>query len=133
VAAPSGSLVRSGTILVVDDEPHILYYMKATLEAWGHRVQTASDGQEALRLALHGGHDVIITDVRMPRLGGREFYERLSAEAPKAARRIVFATGDTVRDDTMAFIERSGQPFLHKPFKLAELRSTLTAALEASR
>ena len=107
--------------------------MRATPEAWGHRVETASDGAEALRLALAGGHDVIITDVRMPKLGGREFYERLAAERPEVAARVVFSTGDTVRDDTMAFLERSGQPFLHKPFKLAELRSTLSAALEAVR
>ena len=132
-AAPPRSTTRAANILVVDDEPHILYYMKATLEAWGHRVHTANDGVAALALALQGGHDIIITDVRMPRLGGREFYERLAAEAPAAAARVVFATGDTVRDDTMAFIERSGQPFLHKPFKLAELRSTLSAALESTR
>jgi len=131
-AARTPDAARSGTILVVDDEPHILYYMRATLEAWGHRVETAGDGAEALQLALLGGHDVIITDVRMPRLGGREFFERLSSERPDAAARVVFATGDTVRDDTMAFLERSGRPFLHKPFKLADLRSTLSAALDAA-
>ncbi len=69
----------------------------------------------------------------MPRLGGRELYERLASENPAVAARVVFATGDTVRDDTMAFIKRSGRPFLHKPFKLAELRSMLSAALEPSR
>jgi CheY-like chemotaxis protein len=120
-------------ILVVDDEPHILYYMRATLEAWGHHVETASDGADALQRAMTGSFDLIISDVRMPRLGGREFFERLKAERPDAARRVVFATGDTVRDDTMAFIERSGQSFLHKPFKLAELRSTIAAALESVR
>ena len=120
---------RAGSILVVDDEPHILFYMKATLEAWGHKVETAGDGLEALQLALAGTHDIIITDVRMPRLGGREFYERLSAEKPATAERVVFATGDTVRDDTMAFIQRSGRPFLNKPFKLAELRQTLAVVL----
>jgi two-component system NtrC family sensor kinase len=132
-AGPAHGAARSGRILVVDDEPHILHYMRATLEAWGHRVETAGDGAEALRLALRGGHDVIITDVRMPRLGGREFYERLASEQPAAAARVVFATGDAVRDDTMAFIERSGRPFLHKPFKLADLRSTLSAALDQAR
>jgi two-component system NtrC family sensor kinase len=130
VAATPRGAARSGTILVVDDEPHILHYMRATLEAWGHRVETASDGAEALAMARRGGHDLIITDVRMPRLGGREFYERLAGEHPAVAARVVFATGDAVRDDTMAFIERSGRPFLHKPFKLAELRSTVSAALE---
>ena len=130
IAATPRGAERSGAILVVDDEPHILHYMRATLEAWGHRVETAGDGAEALEMARRGGHDLIITDVRMPRLGGREFYERLAGEHPAVAARVVFATGDAVRDDTMAFIERSGRPFLHKPFKLAELRSTVSAALE---
>jgi two-component system NtrC family sensor kinase len=133
-ATPDASPARAGArVLVVDDEPHILYYMRATLEAWGHKVDTASDGADALQRAMTGTFDLIITDVRMPRLGGREFFERLKGERPDAARRVIFATGDTVRDDTMAFIERSGQPFLHKPFKLAELRSTLAAALDAVR
>ncbi|MFI5206396.1 MAG: ATP-binding protein [Gemmatimonadales bacterium] len=131
--APSASRAGPGRILVVDDEPHILHYMRATLEAWGHTVETAADGVDALAISLGGTHDVIITDVRMPKLGGREFYERLSAERPDVAARVVFSTGDTVRDDTMAFLERSGRPFLHKPFKLAELRSMLSAALESDR
>ena len=130
-AEPAVSAGHKGSVLVVDDEPHILHYMRATLEAWGHRVETASDGSEGLRRALEGGFDVIITDVRMPRLGGREFFERLRSENPEVAGRVVFATGDTVRDDTQAFLEQSGRPFLHKPFKLAELRSTLSAALGA--
>ena len=120
----------SGRVLVVDDEPHILYYMRATLESWGHTVETAIDGQDALAKVRASSYDVIITDVRMPNLGGRELFERLRLELPALAERVVFATGDTVRDDTMAFLEHSGRPFLHKPFKLAELRSTLSAALE---
>ena len=103
-------------MLVVDDEPHILYYMRATLESWGHTVDTAADGEDALARLRQGGYDLIITDVRMPNLGGRELFERLRQDAPALAERVVFATGDTVRDDTMAFLERSGRPFLHKPF-----------------
>jgi two-component system NtrC family sensor kinase len=128
-AAP-GAAQATGRVLVVDDEPHILHYMRATLEAWGHQVETASDGADALQRALDGAFDLIITDVRMPTLGGRELYERLREQRPELAARVVFATGDTVRDDTMAFLEHSGRPFLHKPFKLAELRSTLAATLE---
>ncbi|HWO87893.1 MAG TPA: ATP-binding protein [Gemmatimonadales bacterium] len=128
--APSTSTMpAAGRVLVVDDEPHILHYMRATLESWGHRVETAADGEEALKRALSEPFDLIVTDVRMPRLGGREFYERLLSERPDLAARVVFATGDTVRDDTLAFLENSGRPFLHKPFKLAELRSTLAMAL----
>ena len=128
-AAPTRASSATGRVLVVDDEPHIRHYMRATLAAWGHEVDVAGDGEDALKRALERGYDVIITDVRMPKLGGRELYERLLGEAPAVAARVVFATGDTVRDDTMAFLERCGRPFLHKPFKLAELRSVLAAAL----
>jgi len=128
-APPEAPSPGSGRILLVDDEPHILHYMRATLEAWGHRVDVATDGQEAVARARDGDYDLILTDVRMPNLGGRELYERLSREAPGAAARVVFSTGDTVRDDTMAFLERAGRPVLHKPFKLAELRQVLASAL----
>ena len=127
--ATSAGEGRTARVLVVDDEPHILYYMRATLESWGHRVDTAADGHDALARVRAAQYDVIISDVRMPNLGGRELFERLRQELPAMAERMVFATGDTVRDDTMEFLERSGRPFLHKPFKLAELRSTLSGAL----
>ncbi len=112
-------------VLVVDDEPHILHYMQATLESWGHEVVLASDGSQALKRALTQPFDVIICDLRMPRLGGREMYQTLAQMHPAVAGRMVFATGDTVRGDTLQFLERLGRPFLQKPFKLDELRRVL--------
>src|SRR6185437_13590423 len=81
-------------VLVVDDEPHILHYMRATLEAWGHIAFVASDGEEALALASRDSYDLVISDLRMPRLGGREFYEALARLHPTMAERVVFSTGD---------------------------------------
>jgi two-component system NtrC family sensor kinase len=112
-------------VLVVDDEPHILHYMRATLEAWGHVPVVASNGEEALTLATQDDFDLIISDLRMPRFGGREFYEELLRQAPKMAARLVFSTGDTVRGDTLTFLESLDRPYLHKPFSLAELRALL--------
>ncbi|HEU5169091.1 MAG TPA: ATP-binding protein [Gemmatimonadales bacterium] len=112
-------------VLVVDDEPHILHYLRATLEAWGHEVIAAADGDEALDRAVAEPFDVVITDLRMPRLGGREFYETLRSRAPACAARLVFSTGDTVRGDTLAFLESLRRPYLRKPFGLAELRDLL--------
>jgi two-component system NtrC family sensor kinase len=116
-------------VLVVDDEPHILHYMRATLEAWGHIPVVASDGEEALARATREQFDLIISDLRMPRLGGREFYEQLLIQNPTMAARLVFSTGDTVRGDTLTFLETLDRPYLHKPFSLAELR-TLLAEVE---
>ena len=122
-AAAAGAL----RILVVDDEPHILHYMRATLESWGHQVAVASDGTEAVERALIEPFDVIICDLRMPRLGGREMYNNLARAHPHIARKVIFATGDTVRGDTLQFLETLGRPFLHKPFTLGELRTVLGA------
>ncbi len=112
-------------ILVVDDEPHILHYMRATLESWGHTVEVASDGTYALERALAGAFDVIICDLRMPHLSGRDMYVKLARQDPRVAERIIFATGDTVRGDTLQFLDGLGRPYLHKPFTLAELRAAL--------
>ncbi len=119
-------------ILVVDDEPHILHYMRATLEAWGHSVELAGDGDDALTRAASEPFDLVITDLRMPRLGGREFYEELKRLNPASAARLVFSTGDTVRGDTLAFLESLSRPYLHKPFSFAELRALLAGVPKAS-
>jgi CheY-like chemotaxis protein/anti-sigma regulatory factor (Ser/Thr protein kinase) len=119
-------------VLVVDDEPHILHYMRATLEAWGHIPVVAGDGEEALARAAGEPFDLIISDLRMPRFGGREFYEELCRQNPVMARRLVFSTGDTVRGDTLAFLETLERPYLHKPFSLAELRSLLADVVRES-
>jgi signal transduction histidine kinase len=120
--------VRTLRILVVDDEPHILHYMSVTLESWGHTVEVASDGQYALERALAGAFDVIICDLRMPHLGGREMYDKLARQDPSTAERVIFATGDMVRGDTLRFLETLGRPYLRKPFTLAELRHVLDVA-----
>jgi len=117
-------------VLVVDDEPHILHYMQATLESWGHEVVLARDGSQALKRALMQPFDLIICDLRMPRLGGREMFHTLSRMHPTVAERIIFATGDTVRGDTLQFLEELGRPFLQKPFKLDALRRVLAGVVK---
>jgi two-component system NtrC family sensor kinase len=129
MSRPSTKRLR---VLVVDDEPHILHYMRATLEAWGHIPVVAGDGREALARATQEPFDLIISDLRMPRFGGREFYEELSRQNPFMAGRLVFSTGDTVRGDTLAFLETLDRPYLHKPFSLAELRTLLADVVRES-
>src|SRR2546428_3608901 len=72
VAAVAAERPERLRVLVVDDEPHILHYMQATLESWGHEVVLARDGSQALKRALMQPFDLIICDLRMPRLGARE-------------------------------------------------------------
>ena len=137
-ASDSDATTRGGSperaerlrVLVVDDEPHILHYMQATLESWGHEVAVANDGSQALKRALMQPFDLIICDLRMPRLGGREMFQTLARMHPTVADRIIFATGDTVRGDTLQFLEELGRPFLQKPFKLDALRRVLAGVVK---
>jgi CheY-like chemotaxis protein len=134
-AAEAGSPGPAATalrILVVDDEPHILHYMRATLESWGHTVADAADGEEAQARMAQDRFDLVVADLRMPRLGGRELYEALRRDQPALAERVVFATGDTVRGDTLAFLKSVGRPYLRKPFSLSELRALLAGVSKAS-
>ncbi len=121
----AGAPTKRLRVLVGDDEPHILHYMRATLEAWGHTPVVASNGREGLELTERETFDLVISDLRMPELGGREFYEELARRQPAMLDRLVFSTGDTVRGDTLAFLESIDRPYLHKPFSLAELRALL--------
>jgi CheY-like chemotaxis protein len=105
--------------------------MTATLESWGHTVAVARNGAEGLARAGEQAFDLIISDLRMPELGGREMFERLRRDRPDIARRVVFSTGDTVRGDTLSFLEALGRPYLRKPFTLGELRAVLAAAVHA--
>jgi two-component system NtrC family sensor kinase len=121
---------RGLKVLVIDDEPHIQHYMTATLESWGHQVVVASNGAEGLAHAARQAFDLIVSDLRMPELGGREMFERLTRDQPAVAQRVVFSTGDTVRGDTLAFLESLGRPYLRKPFTLGELRAVLADAVQ---
>jgi two-component system NtrC family sensor kinase len=126
-ATGTGTPTKRLRVLVVDDEPHILHYMHATLDAWGHVPVVARNGREGLELADREAFDLVISDLRMPELSGREFYEALATRHPALAARLIFSTGDTVRGDTLAFLESLDRPYLHKPFSLAELRTLLAA------
>jgi two-component system NtrC family sensor kinase len=127
-----GAPIKRLRVLVVDDEPHILHYMHATLDAWGHVPVVARNGREALELSDREQFDLIISDLRMPEVSGREFYEELARRHPALATRVVFSTGDTVRGDTLAFLENLDRPYLHKPFSLAELRALLATVAQAA-
>lgn len=120
-------------ILIVDDEPHILHYVRAALEDWGHTVEVAADGAAALKATGTRAYDVILTDLRMPQVSGRAFYETLLEQDPDLAARVVFCTGDTVAGDTKAFLSQSGRPWLLKPFTLNELRTTVASVAPAGR
>jgi CheY-like chemotaxis protein len=120
--APMPSLPKL-RILVVDDDAVNRQAMRLLLEREGHEVVAVENGLEAVeRLGpASEGFDAIVTDLQMPRLGGRALWEQLQDERPHLARRFVFVTGDRARDETRRFLEECGQPAVLKPYDLGEL------------
>ncbi len=72
--------MRGKKVLVADDAPNIVRSIKLVLEEEGYQVLTAADGMETLRLARDEPIDLIILDVRMPKISGQEVYRRLKED-----------------------------------------------------
>jgi two-component system NtrC family sensor kinase len=123
------STITGRSILVVDDEESIQRLLGSILQMDGHRVDTASNGTEALERIGRRRYDVIITDIKMPDMDGRDLYQRLLDLDRSLAQRTVFITGDTVSPDTRSFLQRVRNPCLAKPFRVREVRETIEQIL----
>src|SRR5882757_7662053 len=122
LSTPAESLPRM-RILVVDDDAVNRQAMVLLLEREGHQIVSVENGLEAMeRLGDRDStFDAIVTDLQMPRLGGRAMYEQLVNSRPLLAKRFVFVTGDQARGETRAFLESCGQPSVTKPYDLGDL------------
>lgn len=125
-AAPRGAPVSAGVrILMVEDEPTIRDVVRRWCDRQGLHLTVAGDGRRALELIRQTPFDIVMLDLRMPGMDGREFFRRLQEEHPDLAGRVVFVTGDAVTGETREFLERAGRPVLLKPFDLAMLAERL--------
>jgi signal transduction histidine kinase/BarA-like signal transduction histidine kinase len=111
-------------VLVVEDEAALATAVADALTDAGFVVDRAGDGEEALATVRERPYDLVICDLKMPRLDGRAFYRAIAATAPALAARLIFVTGDVVGTDAERFLEESGCPWLAKPFRLGDLLRT---------
>ena len=117
--------VRRGPldILVVDDEPSIVSLLVRYLGSRGHAVVSASDGEEALRVAEQTAFDVVICDYRMPGMDGAELITRMRAFPHAARTRWIVSTGDSASDSARARIEAlAPHAVVAKPYNVEDLR-----------
>jgi two-component system cell cycle sensor histidine kinase/response regulator CckA len=120
------------TILLVDDEPQVVNLVKKMLLREGYTVVGATDGEEALRVAdAHDGRiDMLLTDIVMPQLNGRELADRMK----RAHRgiRVLYMSG-FMKDAILKYygISITGIPFLQKPFTQETLARKVREVLDA--
>ena len=124
--------VFPGRVLVVEDEPTVAQLIMDVLHEEGHNVESVLDSQEGLTRIARGSYDLIICDLRMPRLDGPGFYDALVRTHSPARHRILFITGDTLGPHTVEFLKSRQLPFLAKPFLVEELKLAANRILAES-
>jgi two-component system response regulator AtoC len=115
-------------VLVVDDEENQRLVLRTLLKRQGYEVETASSGEEALGLVDTFGPDVVLTDVRMPKMGGLDLLATLQAKGNEATVIVMSAYGNV--DDALEAIKAGAYDYVQKPFKHDEIVLTLRKAEE---
>jgi DNA-binding NtrC family response regulator len=114
------------TLLLVDDEPTVRSALRRFFVRRGWVVDEAEDGERARSVLLDGAviggnFDVILTDIRMPRLSGMALYDAVTRVDPTMHERFIFSSGDLYDDESTLFLGRTQCPVAQKPFDLASL------------
>ena len=115
--------VPSQAILVVDDEPHACEILSEALAAWGHRVEIAHNGCEALEKIQEKDFSIVITDMDMPRMDGMELVEQIVRNYAHID--VITITGHIMKYKYTEVVEAGAADFITKPFSLNELEAKL--------
>jgi CheY-like chemotaxis protein len=110
---------QSYTVLVADDNEVAQRLCRRVLEKAGHKVVTASDGIEAVKIAVASAPDMILMDVAMPAMDGLEAMRQIKVQRPGLP--IVIASAHSMAGDRERFLAAGADDVLSKPFKLTDL------------
>src|SRR5262249_38133335 len=118
--------------LVAEDDPAIRKLVVCALESLGYRVLSAADGVAAMSVAqsCSGGIDILLSDLVMPALGGRELAATLQTMVPDL--KVIFISGYAGHTVAWKKLELDGACFLQKPFSMESLAHTIRRVLDGS-
>jgi CheY-like chemotaxis protein len=120
------ALSTKGPILLIEDEPSVIAFLRAALERRGYAVVNASSGEEGLKQLSKGRYAGVISDIRMPgAVNGAEVHDWIQKNRPELKNRVILISGDTANSETQAFLAQSGTPCIEKPFRVQQLISTV--------
>lgn len=115
------------TLLVVDDEESMRYFLEKTLRREGYEVVSAKDGPEALDLAQRRAVDLVLADVRMPGMDGVALLRSLRAIHPHVP--VVLMTAYGTVEDALGAMKQGATDYVLKPFRIEQVRETVAKAL----
>ena len=108
-------------VLLIEDEPAVMAYVRAALERSGYPVVCCESGVDALRVLEKGEFLGIVSDMRTPGgVDGAQVHAWLTRHRPDLVSKLVFITGDIANEDTVATLQRTGAPCVEKPFRVQQ-------------
>jgi DNA-binding response OmpR family regulator len=123
-------MARKATILVVDDEPHVLKLVKANLESSDYKVLTAADGEAAIRAVEGELPDLVILDLMLPKMDGYTVCSRIREFSTVP---VIMLTARSSQVDLVHGFEVGADDYLTKPFDVTELLMRVQAVLRRSK
>jgi DNA-binding NtrC family response regulator len=125
---------KSLPILVIEDEPAVMGYVRAALEREGYEVVGSENGVEGLRQLASREFMGVVSDVRTPGgVDGADVYAWISKNRPALAARVLLITGDIANQETVGRLRRTGVPCLEKPFRLQAFLSLVEQTIGRAR
>jgi len=123
--APPKVAEKQLKVMVIDDEEMILDLQFQLLTQMGHKPALFKSATEAIANLEQNSYDLILSDIKMPRMTGTKFYDFLRLRHPELCKRMIFITGDVLSDVSNRFLKKNQLQVLHKPFVLKQLEDVI--------
>jgi diguanylate cyclase (GGDEF)-like protein len=123
----------SERILVIDDDPDIVQFVRMNLELEGYEVESATGGAEGLAAALGSPPDLVLLDILMPDIDGLDLLNRLQLTPATSNVAVVLLTARTEASDRVRGLELGADDYITKPFDIEELVARVGAVLRRSK
>jgi DNA-binding NtrC family response regulator len=108
-------------VLLIEDEPAVMAYVRAALERSGYPVVCCESGVDALRVLENGSFLGIVSDMRTPGgVDGGQVHAWIAKHRPDLANRLIFITGDIANEETVTTLRETGAPCVEKPFRVQQ-------------
>ncbi|MDY7030831.1 MAG: sigma-54 dependent transcriptional regulator [Thermodesulfobacteriota bacterium] len=118
-------------ILIVDDEPSMLEFLEIMLKKEGYNVTCSTSGKEAIDLCKKNLYDMVITDIKMPKVSGLDVLHHVKELSPETI--VILITAYATMETAVQAMKEGAYDYISKPFKVAEIKMIIKNALEKKK
>lgn len=121
-------------VLLIEDEPAVMSYVRAVLERSGYAVVCSESGVDGLRQLEAGEFMGVVSDMRTPGgVDGADVHDWIVRNRPELVSKLVFITGDIANEETAATLHKTGIPCVEKPFRVQQFISVVEQTMGKPR